>query len=161
MLHWQELSDGHVAIRAEKCRKLLQDIAESMLPNLQQASAILEASPIWSCSLTRGSIWGEGRLQQWLIITQPPAFSQPDDNLLEGRLRCVYPPPGDVILLFCCSQGQDDERDSLVELLQSQIIMMHSEWQNAHPQRDAGKDTTCATQNGRIEALRLCLSLVG
>ena len=38
--------------------------------------------------------------------------------------------------------------------------MMHSEWQNARSQRDAGKDTTCATQNGRIEALRLRLSLV-
>ena len=70
-------------------------------------------------------------------------------------------PPGDVILLFCCSQGQDDERDSLVESLQSQIIMMHSEWQNARSQRDSGKDTTCATQNGRNEALRLRLSLVG
>ena len=34
MLRQQELSDRHVAMRAEKCRKLLQDITEGMLPNL-------------------------------------------------------------------------------------------------------------------------------
>ena len=34
MLHRKELSDGHVAMRAEKCKKLLQDIAEGTLPNL-------------------------------------------------------------------------------------------------------------------------------
>ena len=34
MLCQQELSDRHVAVRAEKCRKHLQDIAEGMLPNL-------------------------------------------------------------------------------------------------------------------------------
>ena len=34
MLHRQELSDHHVAMRAKKCRKLLQDIAEDTLPNL-------------------------------------------------------------------------------------------------------------------------------
>ena len=34
MLCQQELSDHHVAMKAEKCRKLLQDIAEGMLPNL-------------------------------------------------------------------------------------------------------------------------------
>ena len=34
MLRQQELSDHHVAMRAEKCRKLLQDITEDMLPNL-------------------------------------------------------------------------------------------------------------------------------
>ena len=30
----QELSDRHVAMRTEKCRKFLQDITEGMLPNL-------------------------------------------------------------------------------------------------------------------------------
>ena len=34
MLRRQELSDRHVAMRAEKCRKLLQDITKAMLPNL-------------------------------------------------------------------------------------------------------------------------------
>ena len=34
MLCRQELSDRHVAMRAEKCRKLLQDIAEHTLPNV-------------------------------------------------------------------------------------------------------------------------------
>ena len=34
MLRQQELSDRHVAMRAETCRKLLQDIAEGTLPNL-------------------------------------------------------------------------------------------------------------------------------
>ena len=34
MLRRQELSDHHVAMRAEKCRKLLQNIAEGTLPNL-------------------------------------------------------------------------------------------------------------------------------
>ena len=34
MLHQQKLSDRHVAMRAEKCRKLLQDIEEGTLPNL-------------------------------------------------------------------------------------------------------------------------------
>ena len=34
MLHRQELSDHHVVMQAKKCRKLLQDIAEGMLPNL-------------------------------------------------------------------------------------------------------------------------------
>ena len=34
MLHRQEISDRRVAMRAEKCRKLLQDIAEGTLPNL-------------------------------------------------------------------------------------------------------------------------------
>ena len=34
MLRRQELSDHHVAMRAEKCRKLLQDITEGTLPNL-------------------------------------------------------------------------------------------------------------------------------
>ena len=34
MLHRQELSDRHVTMRAEKCRKLLQEIAEGTLPNL-------------------------------------------------------------------------------------------------------------------------------
>ena len=34
MLRRQELSDRHVAMRAEKCRKLFQDIAEGTLPNL-------------------------------------------------------------------------------------------------------------------------------
>ena len=34
MLRRQELSDCHVAMRAEKYRKLLQDIAEGTLPNL-------------------------------------------------------------------------------------------------------------------------------
>ena len=33
MLHRQELSDYHVGMRAEKCRKLLQDIAEGTLSN--------------------------------------------------------------------------------------------------------------------------------
>ena len=60
------------------------------------------------------------------------------------------------------AQGQDEERDSLVESLQSQIIMMHSEWQNARSQRDAGKEVNCsnAAHNGRNEALQLRLSLV-
>lgn len=57
-------------------------------------------------------------------------------------------------------QSQDEERDSLVESLQSQITMMLSEWQNARTQRDAGKDTTFLSQSGRNEALRLRLSLV-
>ena len=34
MLHQEELSDCHVAMRIEKCRKLLQDIAEDTLLNL-------------------------------------------------------------------------------------------------------------------------------
>ena len=34
ILRRQELSDCHVAMRAEKCRKILQDIAEGTLPNL-------------------------------------------------------------------------------------------------------------------------------
>ena len=34
MLCRQELSDHHVAMRVEKCRKLLQDITEGTLPNL-------------------------------------------------------------------------------------------------------------------------------
>ena len=34
MLRRQELSDCHVAMRAEKCKKLLQDITEGTLPNL-------------------------------------------------------------------------------------------------------------------------------
>ena len=34
MLHRQELSDRHVAMRAKKCRKLLQDITEGTLLNL-------------------------------------------------------------------------------------------------------------------------------
>ena len=34
MLRRQELSDRHVAMKAEKCRKLLQNIAEGTLPNL-------------------------------------------------------------------------------------------------------------------------------
>ena len=34
MLRRQELSNCHVAMRAEKCRKFFQDIAEGMLPNL-------------------------------------------------------------------------------------------------------------------------------
>ena len=34
VLHQQELSDRHVPMRAKKCRKLLQDIAEGTLPNL-------------------------------------------------------------------------------------------------------------------------------
>ena len=34
MLHRLELSDRHVAMRAKKCRKLLQDIAEGTLSNL-------------------------------------------------------------------------------------------------------------------------------
>ena len=34
MLRRQELSDHYMAMRAKKCRKLLQDTTEGMLPNL-------------------------------------------------------------------------------------------------------------------------------
>ena len=34
MLHRQELTDRHVAMRAQKCRKFLEDIDEGILPNL-------------------------------------------------------------------------------------------------------------------------------
>lgn len=34
MLHRQELTENHVAMRAQKCRKILQEIADGTLPNL-------------------------------------------------------------------------------------------------------------------------------
>ena len=34
MMHRHELTDGHVAMRAQKCRKILKDIDEDTLPNL-------------------------------------------------------------------------------------------------------------------------------
>ena len=34
MMHRHELTDCHVAMRAQKCRKILKDIDEGMLPNL-------------------------------------------------------------------------------------------------------------------------------
>ena len=66
MLCQQELSDCHVAMRAEKCRKLLQDITEGMLPNLVftdekkfdiQQAVNQKNDRVWaSSSMTKGRI---------------------------------------------------------------------------------------------------------
>ena len=66
MLRRQELSDCHVAMRAEKCGKLLQDIAEGMLPNLVftdekkfdiQQAVSQKNNRVWaSSSMTEGRI---------------------------------------------------------------------------------------------------------
>uniref|UniRef100_H2YRP6 Mediator complex subunit Med12 domain-containing protein n=1 Tax=Ciona savignyi TaxID=51511 RepID=H2YRP6_CIOSA len=60
-------------------------------------------------------------------------------------------------LILTCLKGQDEQRDSLLESLQSQIVMLHTEWQESH--RGPCKDIS--SQNCVHDALELRLSLVG
>ena len=69
MLHQQELSDRHVAMRAKKCRKLLQDIAEGMLPNLvfidKKKFDIQQA-----VNQKNGRVWASSSMTEERIVTR-------------------------------------------------------------------------------------------
>ena len=69
MLRRQELSDRHVAMRAEKCRKLLQDIAEGTLPNLvftdEKKFDIQQA-----INQKNGKVWASSSTTEGRIVTR-------------------------------------------------------------------------------------------
>merc|ERR1712012_36523 len=58
--------------------------------------------------------------------------------------------------ILTCLKGQDEQRDSLLDSLQSQILMLHSEW---HSASSSGKYQ--GHQSSIQDALQLKLSLVG
>nr|CAB3263723.1 mediator of RNA polymerase II transcription subunit 12-like protein [Phallusia mammillata] len=112
---------------------------------LQEASTILEAPQNWSTSSTRSGA---------------SVRAERHDHKQTCSLLLNHQPF--LTLILTCLKGQDDQRDSLLDSLQSQIIMLHTEWQSAHTQRDGGKETPyLSTSQGVHEALQLRLSLVG
>ncbi|XP_076812114.1 mediator of RNA polymerase II transcription subunit 12-like protein [Clavelina lepadiformis] len=119
---------------------------------LQEASDILEARKNWPTSSTRSAVNvradhdGEQHCSGSSLLNHQPFLT---------------------LILTCLNslkaKDQDEQRDSLLESLQSQIVMLHTEWHSAWNQRDIGKDMPLlsSSQNGVHDALQLRLSLVG
>ncbi|XP_078488259.1 mediator of RNA polymerase II transcription subunit 12-like protein isoform X1 [Ciona intestinalis] len=132
----------------DRCNVWLVAPLVSKLPSqvqgrvLQEASAILEAPQNLSSTSTRS---GAG------------ARSERDNR--QGGTSLLNHQPF-LTLILTCLKGQDEQRDSLLESLQSQIVMLHSEWQDARSHRGSCKDVN-NSQNCVHDALQLRLSLVG
>uniref|UniRef100_H2YRP3 Mediator complex subunit Med12 domain-containing protein n=1 Tax=Ciona savignyi TaxID=51511 RepID=H2YRP3_CIOSA len=129
----------------DRCNVWLVAPLVSKLPSqvqgkvLQEASAILEAPQNLSSTSTRSG-----------------AGSRSDKDQRQGGTSLLNLQPF-LTLILTCLKGQDEQRDSLLESLQSQIVMLHTEWQESH--RGPCKDIS--SQNCVHDALELRLSLVG
>ncbi|XP_039264438.2 mediator of RNA polymerase II transcription subunit 12-like isoform X1 [Styela clava] len=107
---------------------------------LHEASVILETSQHWS-------------------------RTKPDRDRNSGRNPAsLLSQQPFLTLILTCLKVQAEQRDSLLESLQSQILMFHSEWQSGRQQQQrdgSNSQDSTMTQSMVQEALQLRLSLMG